>query len=158
LLSKLKILKKKIDTNIVELEKISPHSRDVSDAISILIQKNASDTMVKIWMNGVLSLLKDVEIALKIVKKKEKVTLEKNNYLIYSTKNYNNINPKKKLKKLQTLIIIDIEKLMIKYPYTLLIYEAIEELIRMDASESLIQLWLNSIDDFVALLDTKSGI
>ncbi|MCD4757712.1 MAG: hypothetical protein K8R39_05535 [Arcobacteraceae bacterium] len=158
MLSKLKILKKKIDKNIVELEKISPHSRDVSDAISILIQKNASDTMVKIWMNGVLELTKDVEIALKIVEKKEKVTLEKNNYLIYSTKNYNNINPKEKLKKLQTLIIIDIEKLMIKYPYTLLIYEAIEELIRMDASESLIQLWLNSIDDFVALLDTKSGI
>jgi len=28
--------------------------------------------MVKIWMNGVLKLAKDVEIALKIVEKKEK--------------------------------------------------------------------------------------
>ena len=46
--SKLKILKKKIDANIDTLEKICPHSRDVSDAISILIRKNASDMMVKI--------------------------------------------------------------------------------------------------------------
>jgi len=148
LLSKLKILKKKIDTNIVELEKISPYSKDISDAIGILMRKSASDTMVKIWMNGILSLTKDVEIALKIVEKKEKVTLENNN----------NINPKERLKKLQTLIIVHIEELMIEYPHTLLIYEAMEELIRMDASESLIQSWLKSIDDFVALLDTKSGI
>jgi DNA-binding protein YbaB len=148
LLSKLKILKKKIDTNIVELEKISPYSKDISDAIGILMRKSASDTMVKIWMNGVLELAKDVEIALKIIEKKEKVTLENNN----------NINPKDKLKKLQTLIIIHIEELIIEYPHTLLIYEAMEELIRMDASESLIQSWLKSIDDFVALLDTKSGI
>jgi len=148
LLLKLKILKKKIDANIDKLENICPHSRDVSDAISILIQKNASDTMVKIWMNGVLKLAKDVEVALEIIEKKEKVTLDKNN---------NCINPKDKLKKLQTLIIVHIEELIIKYPHTLLIYEAMEELIRMDASESLIQSWLNSIDDFVALLDTKSG-
>jgi hypothetical protein len=148
LLSKLKILKKKIDTNIVELEKISPYSKDISDAIGILMRKRASDTMVKIWMNGILSLTKDVEIALKIIEKKEKVTLENNN----------NINPKERLKKLQTLIIVHIEELMIEYPHTLLIYEAMEELIRMDASESLIQSWLKSIDDFVALLDTKSGI
>jgi len=104
--------------------------------------------MVKIWMNGVLKLAKDVEVALEIIEKKEKVTLDKNN---------NCINPKDKLKKLQTLIIVHIEELIIKYPHTLLIYEAMEELIRMDASESLIQSWLNSIDDFVALLDTKSG-
>ncbi len=148
MLSKLKILKKKIDRNIVELEKISPYSKDVSDAIGILMRKSASDTMVKIWMNGILSLTKDVEIALKIIEKKEKVTLENNN----------NINPKERLKKLQTLIIVNIEELMIEYPHTLLIYEAMEELIRMDASESLIQAWLKSIDDFVALLDTKSGI
>ncbi len=112
------------------------------------MRKSASDTMVKIWMNGVLELTKDVEIALKIIEKKEKVTLENNN----------NINPKDKLKKLQILIIVHIEELMIEYPHTLLVYEAMEELIRMDASESLIQSWLKSIDDFVALLDTKSGI
>ena len=148
MLSKLKILKKKIDTNIVELEKISPYSKDISDAIGILMRKSASDTMVKIWMNGVLELTKDVEIALKIIEKKEKVTLENNN----------NINPKERLKKLQTLIIVNIEELMIEYPHTLLIYEAMEELIRMDASESLIQSWLKCVDDFVALLDTKSSI
>jgi|GEM_PF-5463854 len=47
---------------------------------------------------------------------------------------------------------------MIKYPHSLLIYEAMDELINMDASDDFIQPWLNSIDDFIALLDTKSSI
>lgn len=33
-----------------------------------------------------------------------------------------------------------------------------DALLNMDVSDDIIKPWLNSIDDFVALLDTKSGI
>ncbi len=156
MLSKLKILKKKIDANIDTLEKICPHSRDVSAAISILIKRDASYIMVKIWMNGVLELAKDVEVALEIISKEEKLAILKKHNLIQTTHNHK--NQKERLKKLQKLIVLHIEKLMIKYPHSLLIYEAMDALINMDATDDFIEPWLNSIDDFVALLDTKSGI
>ena len=158
MLSKLKILKKKIDANIDRLEKICPHSKDVSDAISILIRKNASDMMVKIWMNGVLELAKDVEIALNIISKEEKLAILEKNHLINPAKTHKHKNQKERLRKLQKLIVLHIEKLMIRYPHSLLIYEAMDALIIMDATDDFIEPWLNSIDDFVALLDTKSGI
>lgn len=155
MLSKLKILKKKIDENIDKLEKICPHSKDVSDAISILINNNASDMMVKLWMQGVLELTKDVEVALDSISQKEKIDILKKNNLISSSQIHKHTNKKDRLKKLQKLIVLHIEKLMIKYPHSMLIYEAMDQLINMDASDDFIQPWLNSIDDFVALLDTK---
>ena len=158
MLSKLKILKKKIDDNIEKLEKICPYSQNVSDAISILIQRDASDMMVKIWMQGVLELAKDVEIALEIMSKKEKLAILKKNKLINSAKTYNYLNQKERLKKLQTLIVLNLGELINKYPHTPLIYEAMDQLINMDATDDFILPWLNSIDDFVALLDTKSSL
>jgi len=157
LLSKLKILKKKIDANIDTLEKICPHSKDVSDAISILIRKNASDMMVKIWMNGVLELAKDVEIALESISKKEKIARVEKNHTINLSKTNNHKNQKEKLRKLQKLIAIHIEKLMVKYPHSPLIYEAMDALLNMDATDDFIEPWLNSIDDFIALLETKNS-
>jgi len=148
LLSELKILKKRIDKNIVKLEKIVPHSKDISNEIEILLQKNADDTMIQRWKNGVLEQIKNIKIALQIIEKKETTTLE----------SFQNINPQDKLKKLQILIIAHIEELMIEYPYTLLVYNAIEELILMNASQNLIQSWLKSIDDFMILIERKSSI
>jgi len=148
LLSELKILKKRIDKNIVKLEKIVPHSKDISNEIEILLQKNADDTMIQRWKNGVLEQIKNIKIALQIIEKKKITTLE----------SFQNINPQDKLKKLQILIIAHIEELMIEYPYTLLVYNAIEELILMNASQNLIQSWLKSIDDFMILIERKSSI
>ena len=148
MLSELKILKKRIDKNIVKLEKIVPHSKDISKEIEILLQKNADDTMIQRWKNGVLEQIKNIKIALQIIEKKKITTLE----------SFQNINPQDKLKKLQILIIAHIEELMIEYPYTLLVYNAIEELILMNASQNLIQSWLKSIDDFMILIERKSSI
>ena len=78
--------------------------------------------------------------------------------IVHIPRIYRYANPKEKLKKLQILIIVHIEELIKQYPYTLLIYRSIEDLLNMNASEDLIQSWLNSIDDFVALLDTKSSL
>jgi len=148
LLSELKILKTRIDNNIVKLEKIVPNSKDISNEIEILLQKNADDTMIQKWMNGVLEQIKNTKIALQIIEKKDTTTLE----------SIQNINSQSKLKQLQILIIVHIEELMVEYPYTLLIYNAIEELIRMNASQNLIQSLIKSIDDFMILIKTKSSI
>ena len=122
------------------------------------MSKNASDTMVKIWMQGALELANDVEVALEILSKKEQFDSVLQNNTAHIPKIQRYTNPKEKLKKLQILIIVHIEKLIKQYPYTLLIYRSIEDLLNMNASDDLIQSWLNSIDDFVALLDTKSSI
>ena len=148
MLSELKILKTRIDNNIVKLEKIVPNSKDISNEIEILLQKNADDTMIQKWMNGVLEQIKNTKIALQIIEKKDTTTLE----------SIQNINSQSKLKQLQILIIVHIEELMVEYPYTLLIYNAIEELIRMNASQNLIQSLIKSIDDFMILIKTKSSI
>ena len=101
-------------------------------------------------MNGVLELAKDVEIALESISKEEKIAILEKNHIINLSKTNNHKNQKERLRKLQ--------KLMIKYPHSPLIYESMDALLNMDATDDIIEPWLNSIDDFVALLDTKSGI
>lgn len=53
MLSELKILKTRIDKNIVKLETIVPHSKDISNDIEILLQKNADDTMIQSWLKSI---------------------------------------------------------------------------------------------------------
>ena len=93
MLSELKILKTRIDKNIVKLETIVPHSKDISNEIEILLQKNADDTMIQRWKNGVLEQIKNIKIALQIIEKKETTTLE----------SIQNINPQDKLKNYKYL-------------------------------------------------------
>jgi len=114
--------------------------------------------MVKKWMQGALKLAKEVEVALDILSKKEQLDLVEQNNSVYTSQIHKYPNPKDKLKKLQILIVVHIEELVEQYPYTLLVYKAVDDLMNMNASENLVQSWLNSINDFIEILDTKSSI
>jgi len=137
MLNNLKKLKQRIKTNQKELEQIHPHTQSVLETITMLIQKRASDDMIKLWIDGGLHLLIDIEDTLKYIEYHQKLDL------------------KNQLKTLKIKIDTNIKKLEIKYPISRTISEAIEILLNMDAPEDMIRPYLNGIEDFIKDIDVE---
>ena len=130
MINQLKTLKQRIDKNIIELQKTHPYSKEISETISMLIKRDASDAMVQLWIKGVLDLITNIEDILICLEEDEK-------------------NFKNKAKLLKEKIDDNIIYLEEKYPLAKTISESIEILLNINAPEDMIRPWLNSIDDII---------
>ena len=137
MLTKLKTLKQRIDKNIIELQKIHPYSQNISEALSILIKQNASDTMIRLWMRGSLELVTNIEDVLVYIEQNEKPHFKNKVILL-----------KEKIDK-------NITHLEVKYPLARTISESIDTLLEIEAPESLIRPWLNSIDSIISAIEKE---
>jgi hypothetical protein len=137
LLKNLKNLKQKILIHQKELQQTYPYIEQILDAISILINQNASDEMIKLWMQGALDSLIDIEHTIKHIQYNQKP------YLI------------QELKDLKNKIDTNITLLESKYPISNTISQAIDVLLDMEAPESMIRAYLNGLEDYIQDIDAE---
>ncbi len=71
-LDKLKILKEKIDSNLPLLNKTCPYANDLSRSLELLIHDNPNNTKAKMWIEGCIEMIANIEKQLFFIEHKDK--------------------------------------------------------------------------------------